>query len=158
MKNNIKLLLLYLVNLTTISVNAQKTNFLTLNHSLQQVSAIALGTETKNFNPLLNLNKFTLFSTPTCENYADQFTLDDVPSFSRGVWTEHSNLLFGKHYKQYFEFNDGVNGYLFQGGISGNYFISNDTGDTVYFSSLRTAIRGLYIYKRFGCFSKYGRK
>lgn len=95
--------------------------------------------------------------TPSCERYADSYTIEDIPSFSRTQWTEHSNLLWGKYYKQYVEFNDGVAGYLFQGGISGNYFISNDRGDIVYFTGLRTAIRGLYIYKRFGCFTKYGR-
>lgn len=157
-KHQIKRALLCMGISITVSMNAQIAfNQYSNLAELKEYRSISYVNENKKHSATNSFKKFSPVATPACERYADSYTMEDIPSFSRTQWSEHSNLLWGTYYKQYFEFNDGVAGYLFQGGISRNYFISNDQGDVIYFTGLRTAIRGLYIYKRFGCFTKYGR-
>lgn len=152
-----KKLLLSIGILTTISLNAQMVLHQSLPSDQQTEKIISFINANENNNHSYNLKKAKDIGTPICESYADSYSIDDIPSFNRTNWIESSNLLWGRYYKQYYEFNDEVTGYLFQGGISRKYFISNDKGDTVYFASWKTAVRGLYLYKRFGCFTKYGR-
>ncbi|MCY1660135.1 hypothetical protein [Chryseobacterium sp. SL1] len=90
-----------------------------------------------------------------CDQY-DYITIDDVMNLSpEGYeqWVEKSSLFDGTYYEASIEFSDGTRGKLFRGGKSGRYFVEDSNGVNYYYNSLRSSIRALYIYKKYGCLS-----
>lgn len=95
------------------------------------------------------------YDSSNCGDY-DNITVDDVLSLSpegHEQWVKRSSLLDGTYYEAIIEFSDGVRGRLFQGGSSGRYFVEDSNGNNYYYNSLRSAIRALYIYKKYNCIS-----
>lgn len=93
------------------------------------------------------------YDSSNCGDY-DNITVDDVLSLSpegHEQWVQHSSLLDGTYYEAIIEFSDGVRGRLFKGGNSGRYFVEDSNGNNFYYNSLRSAIRALYIYKKYKC-------
>jgi hypothetical protein len=68
-------------------------------------------------------------------------------------WTLRSGLMDGKYYDTIIVFSDGTKGRLFRGGASGNYFVEDSGGNNFYYANLKSAIRALYLYKKYGCLS-----
>lgn len=93
-----------------------------------------------------------------CDQY-DYITIDDVMKLSpEGYeqWTEKSSLFDGTYYEAIIEFSDGTRGRLYRGASSGRYFVEDSNGTNYYYNSLRSSIRALYLYKKYGCLtSKY---
>lgn len=68
-------------------------------------------------------------------------------------WSLKSGLIDGAYYEATIIFSDNTRGLLFKGTNSGKYFIEDSNGTNYYYNSLRSSVRALYIYKRYGCFS-----
>ncbi len=67
--------------------------------------------------------------------------------------TIKSSITDGRYYEWVIEFKDGFRGLLFQGVKTQNFFIEDPLGLNYYYSDRTSAIRALYIYKKFACIS-----
>ncbi|MDD2986126.1 hypothetical protein [Flavobacterium sp.] len=107
---------------------------------------------------IFTLSSFTLGEEKMvndCQEY-DHITIDDVMNLSpEGYeqWVQKSGLFDGTYYEAIIEFSDGTRGKLFKGGNSGRYFVEDSSGTNYYYNSLRSSIRALYLYKKYGCLS-----
>ncbi len=128
---------------------------------LQKIKSIAI-VFTLMVSSIFSLSSFNTVSQKHtiegCDQY-DYITIDDVMNLSpEGYeqWVEKSGLFDGTYYEAIIEFSDGTRGRLFRGGNSGRYFVEDSSGTNYYYNSLRSSIRALYLYKKYGCLtSKY---
>lgn len=106
---------------------------------------------------LFLLSSFTIPGNG-CDQY-DGITVDDVMNLSpEGYeeWSEKTSFMDGTYYEAIIEFSDGTRGRLYRGASSGRHFVEDSNGANYYYNSLRSAIRALYLYKKYGCLtSKY---
>lgn len=93
-----------------------------------------------------------------CDHY-ESITVDDVMNLSpEGYeeWSEKTSFMDGTYYEAIIEFSDGTRGKLYRGASSGRHFVEDSNGANYYYNSLRSSIRALYLYKKYGCLtSKY---
>lgn len=73
-------------------------------------------------------------------------------------WEEQNSLTDGRYYVTEVIFEDGINGFLYKGGSSGDYFIENSGGANYYYKNYDAALRALYVYKKYGEIIKRGAK
>lgn len=92
-------------------------------------------------------------STTPCKGCGDRESLEirDIPDYSAGDWSESWGPSDGTHYVADVEFTDGVRGRMFKGGNSGKLFIENSNGTNFYYLDGLSAVRALYLYKKYGC-------
>ncbi len=73
-------------------------------------------------------------------------------------WKEEFSAMDGKYFTQDVEYSDGVSGQVCKGGNSSDYFIEDGFGHNNYYVDYNSAIRALYVYKKFDKFIQRGRK
>lgn len=73
-------------------------------------------------------------------------------------WEEENSLTDGRYYVTEVTFEDGINGFLYKGGSSGDHFIENSGGANYYYKNYDAALRALYVYKKYGEIIKRGAK
>lgn len=86
----------------------------------------------------------------------ESITIEDVLKLEpEGTedWTEKAGFIDGTYYEATIIFSDNTRGLLFRGASSGRYFIEDSNGNNYYYNSLRSSVRALYMYKKYGCFS-----
>lgn len=103
-------------------------------------------------NSVVELNSKAVVSGYCSSN--NEISFESVPSFKEGQTTTKSSIMDGRYYETVFEFSDGFRGRLFQGGNSGRYFIEDPSGTNFYYMDKDSAVRALYIYKKYECISR----
>ena len=92
-------------------------------------------------------------STKPCSSCGDRESMEfgSIPDYSAGDWVQSWGPTDGTHYVAQVEFTDGVRGRMFRGGNSGKLYIENSNGTNFYYLDGNSALRALYLYKKYGC-------
>lgn len=93
-----------------------------------------------------------------CNSIIERMEFYNLPDFEKGAWEEAWNLYYGSHWELKVRFSDGIEGKLFKGGNTGQFFVGDYTGGKYYYLNQRSGIRALYIYKKYECVSAKYRK
>ncbi len=88
-----------------------------------------------------------------CDSRTDESEISDLPRFEQADWYESTDILYGLHHTSVIEFSDGIRGKIFRGGYSKKFFIGGKTGGKFYYINQVSAVRALYLYKKYDCIS-----
>lgn len=138
-----------------------KTEIATLYETLMKNEEIAAAKKRERNNNSSSSSDYS--SSSSSDNYDKKSEVDYENIEHPGVdkvddWEEQNTLYDGRHYVTEVTFEDGITGFLYKGGSSGDHFIENSGGANYYYKNYDAALRALYVYKKYGEIIKKGAK